>query len=166
MFQVLRVIDSISTWIGKVISFIMLPVMAVVCYEVIMRYAFHKPTVWASESMIYGCAILYCLGAAWTMVRDRHVRIDMLYERFSTRTRAIMDSITGVFFFLYLGMMLWTGSKYAWESIRIQETSGTPWNPPLYPIKIIFVIGVSLLILQGLAFFIRNIFTAVTGKQP
>ncbi len=166
MFTFLRVIDRISTWTGKLISYIMLPVMAVVCYEVLMRYVFHRPTVWASESMIYGCAILYCLGAAWTMVKDRHVRIDMLYERFSVRTRAVMDTITGLFFFLYLGMMLWIGSRYAWESLQIRETSGTPWDPPIYPIKIIFVIGVALLLLQGFAFFVRNIYTAVTGKQP
>ena len=165
MKRLLAGIDNVSRVVGKGISFIMFPIVAIVCYEVVMRYVFHRPTIWASECMVYGCAFLYVWGAAWTMLDNRHVKIDMVYEKLSPRGQRILDIITFSFFALYMGMMLWVGMKYALGSIKLLETSGTPWDPPVYPVKSAFVIGVAMLILQGSAKFIRDIYFIIKGTE-
>lgn len=165
MRRLLSIIDKISIWTGKGISFMMLFVVAIVCHEVIFRYFFHRPTVWASEAIVYFCGFVYVLGAAWTMAENRHVKIDTIFEKLPPRGQRILNCVTFIFFALYMVMMIWVGSQFAWNSLKIHETSGTPWNPPVYPVKIAFVVGVAMLLLQGIAKFIRDIYFIITGKE-
>lgn len=165
MKRLLSLIDWISTWSGKATSWLAIAVIFVVVYEIIMRYVFRRPTLWANEAMIFLCAILYVIGGAWTLLEKRHVKIDFVYEKFTPRQRAIFDVLTFFFFALYMGMMLWATSKYAWESIQLAERSGSPWNPPVYPIKIALALGVLLILLQGIANLIRDLHLAIKGTQ-
>jgi TRAP-type mannitol/chloroaromatic compound transport system permease small subunit len=165
MKRLVAAIDGISTWFGKASSWLTLPVIFVVAYEIIARYVFHRPTIWAVETMIYGCAIIYVMAAAWALLEGRHVKIDMLYERFSPRGRAVLDSFTFLFFLLYLGMMLWATAKFAYNSTIILEESDSPWRPPLWPMKVFMALGILLVLLQGVAKFIRDLYLAVTGRD-
>jgi len=165
MKKLLSAIDALSIWTGKAASILVLFVVLFVVYEIVMRYVFHLPTLWVSESMVFGCAITYVLGSAWALQDRRHVKIDFLYARLSLRCRAIIDSITYIFFALYLGVFLWASGKYALQSFRLRETAGSPWDPPIYPIKIALVVGVALLLLQGTAKLIRDLYLAITGKE-
>lgn len=160
----LTVIDTFNARVGQVIALILLPTLFCILYEIIARYVFAKPTMWASELMIYFCAVLYVLGAAWTLQVGRHVKIDIVYSRLSPRGQRVLDLITFPFFTLYLVMLLWVGFRFALDSIAIRESSGTPWNPPIYPMKSIFVIGCAMLMLQGAAKFIRDIYYVRSGK--
>jgi TRAP-type mannitol/chloroaromatic compound transport system permease small subunit len=161
----LRIIDGISVWTGKLISWVVLIVVVFVIYEIIMRHFFHLPTLWVSESMVFGCGVTYVLGAAWALKENRHVRIDLVYGRLNPRQRAVMDAVTFAFFALYLSVFLWATTKYAWRSVLLGETSGSPWNPPVYPIKVALAVGVTLLILQGIAKFVRDLHFAITGRE-
>jgi len=165
MRKFIAIIDGFNAKIGKIICFILLFTLFCVGYEVVSRYAFVKPTIWANELIIYSCALLYILGAAWTMQVGRHVKVDLLYKGMSPRGQRLLDIITFPFFALYMVLLIWVGFRFALESITIQETSGTPWNPPIYPIKITFVFGALMLILQGLAKFFRDIYFVFTGEE-
>lgn len=165
MKRFLIIVDFINIKIAKAVSFILLPALFCIYYEIISRYFFSKPTLWASELTIYFCAILYIIGAAWTLRVGRHVKIDMIYAKLSKRGQNILDIITFPFFCLYIASMTWVGYKFALESILIQESSGTPWDPPIYPIKIIFVIGTAMLLAQGMAKFLRDLYSLFTGKE-
>jgi TRAP-type mannitol/chloroaromatic compound transport system permease small subunit len=165
MKSFLALIDTFNARVGQITAFVLIPTVFCVFYEIVARFVFNSPTLWASELTIYLCAILYILGAAWTMQVDRHVKIDMLHARFSPRGQRLLDLFTFAFFTLYLVMLLWVGFQFAAESIAIQETSGTPWDPPIYPIKSIFVIGCVMLLLQGAAKFIRDIYFVRNGKE-
>jgi TRAP-type mannitol/chloroaromatic compound transport system permease small subunit len=110
------VIDAISAWVGRIASFLMVPCVIAVIWEVSMRYIFHRPTLWASETILFLTGYLTIFGAAW-------------------------------------------------QSISIKEGSGTPWNPPIYYIKAAFTISLSLLFLQGIAKFIRDLFLMAKGKE-
>ena len=112
-------------------------------------------------------ADIYEIGLIYKVDIDdsRHVKIDMLYEKFSPRRRALLDSITFLFFALYIGMMLWATTKYAWRSVAILEMSDSPWRPPLWPMKVFLAVGVFLILLQGIAKFIRDLHFALTGKD-
>lgn len=165
MKKLLSAIDALSTWVGKAGSWLILLVVFFIIYEILMRYVFHLPTLWVSESMVFGCGVSYVLGAAWALQDNRHVKIDLLYGRLTVRQRAVIDSVTYVFFVLYLGVFLWAVSKYVWQSVRVGETTGSAWDPPVYPIKIALVVGVTLLLLQGTAKFIRDLHLAIKGTD-
>ena len=165
MKQLLSIIDGFNAKVGKITSFVMIPTLLCIYYEVVSRYVFGKPTLWASELMIYFCAILYILGAAWTLQVSRHVKIDMLYSKVSARGQRVLDIFTFPFFTLYMGLLLWVGFQFAVQSMSIGETSGTPWDPPIYPIKILFSIGVLMLLMQGVAKLVRDIHFLATGKE-
>jgi TRAP-type mannitol/chloroaromatic compound transport system permease small subunit len=103
MRRLLAIIDSLCTWTGKAASWLTFLVVIFIVYEIMMRYVFHLPTLWVSESMVFGCGLTYVLGAAWALQDNRHVKIDLIYGRLSFRQRAVIDSVTFVFFALYLG---------------------------------------------------------------
>ena len=165
MKKLLAIIDAISIWTGKASSWLILIVVVFVIYEILMRYLFHLPTLWASESMVFGAGVSYVLGAAWALRDNRHVKIDLIYGRLTPRQRATMDSITFPFFILYLGVFFWASTSYAWRSILLRETAGSAWDPPVYPIKIALVVGVALLLLQGMAKFVRDLHLAIKGRE-
>ena len=165
MRKFVNAIDKISTFVGKFTSYLMIPAVSIVCIEITLRYIFHRPTQWATESTLFACGYLYVLGGAWTLLEKRHVKIDFIWERFSLRGRAILDSITFLFFALYMVLMIWAGSKYAMQAIGMLERSGTPWNPPVYPIKTAFVVGLVLLLFQGISKFIKDLYLAVKGSE-
>ena len=165
MKSFLALIDTFNARVGQLTAFILFPTLFCIFYEIIARYVFSKPTVWASELMIYFCAILYVLGAAWTLQVGRHVKIDMIYSRLSLRGQRVLDLITFPFFMLYLVMLLWVGFQFALQSIALRESSGTPWDPPIYPIKSIFVIGCVMLLLQGAAKFVRDVHFVKNGTE-
>lgn len=165
MKRLLSIIDALSIWTGKAASWLILLVVIFIIYEILMRYVFHLPTLWVSESMVFGCGVTYVLGAGWALLEHRHVKIDLVYGRLTLRQRAIIDSITFVFFALYLGFFLWAVSKYAWQSVLVRETAGSAWDPPVYPIKVALLVGVALLLLQGIAKLIRDLHLAIKGRE-
>jgi len=165
MKKIVLIIDKISALTGKATSFLILVVVFIVVYEIVMRYVFHRPTIWASEAMVFGCAFGYVLGGAWTLLENRHVRIGVIYEKLPMRRRVILDIITFFFFALYMGMLFWASTKYAWESFEIRETAGSPWDPPVYPLKLALAFGILLLLVQGIAKFVRNIFFVIKGTE-
>jgi TRAP-type mannitol/chloroaromatic compound transport system permease small subunit len=165
MKRFLSIIDNISQWTGKVISVTLILTVLVIGYEVVMRYGFGDPTLWGFETMVYLCGVLYIIGGAYTMYRRKHVIKEIVYNRFSPRGKAIADSITFPFFVVFVGMLLWAG----WDRFRVawtlRETAGTVWDPPIYPILATIPLGALLLLLQGLADFIRNLHRAFTGRE-
>ncbi len=165
MKKLLAIIDAISIWTGKASSWLILIVVVFVIYEILMRYIFHLPTLWVSESMVFGCGVSYVLGSAWALQDNRHVKIDLIYGGLTPRQRATIDSITFPFFVLYLGVFFWASANYAWRSILVRETAGSAWDPPVYPIKMALVVGVALLLLQGMAKFVRDLHLAIKGRK-
>ena len=165
MRLLLTAIDLIVAWTGKLFSIFTLLAVVVVVYEVVMRYVFRAPTLWASESLVFACGLLYVMGGAWTSQAGRHVKIELVYGRLSHRGQAIADCVSFLFFALYLVMLLWASYRYAWDSLELRESSGSPWNPPVYPIKIALVAGVFLLLLQGLAKLARDLHFAIRGES-
>ena len=160
----LTAIDQVVAWTGKIFSVLTLFAVVVVVYEVVMRYAFRDPTLWASESLVFACGLLYVMGGAWTSQAGKHVKIELVYGRLSPRGQAIADCISFICFALYLGMMLWASYRFAWDSLELRETSGSPWNPPVYPIKIALVAGIFLLLLQGIAKLVKDLHFAIRGR--
>ena len=165
MRKALRVIDSISEWSGKTISFVILVIIAITVYEVVVRYAFNAPTPWSHEMASYLFGYLWVIGGAYALLKEQHVKMDLLYVRVPLRWRAILDLISAPLFFIFVGLILWKGWESAWLSLSILEHSSSDWGPPIYLVKIALPLGSFLLLLQGLAKFIRALSTASTGRE-
>jgi TRAP-type mannitol/chloroaromatic compound transport system permease small subunit len=99
------------------------------------------------------------------LVTGGHVNVDILYARFSPRTKAGVNLFSWLIFFLWCGALVWTGWIRGWESLMIRESESTAFGCPIYPVKLSLAVGGSLLFLQGLAGYIRNIYTFITGKK-
>jgi len=163
--RVFLLIDGLSSWSGKLVSMLIFPMVVVLTYEVISRYVFDRPTIWAHETTRYIYGFHFLLGGAYTLFLGSHVNVDIFYVRFSPRTKAIVNVFTYILFFLFAGVLLWLGIGMAWQSILLGESSPTPWHSPYAPLKIAVPLAALLILLQGLVRYVQNIFTAVTGKE-
>jgi len=154
----LHVIDSISDWLGKIGSFIIVVIILAISWEVVSRYILNQPTLWAHEIAHYSFGVYYVLGAAYAYLYQAHVKMDILYDRFPRRTRAVVDLvITPLLLFSFFGVLLWKGTIMAWKSCAVLETSGSVFNMPIYLFKVVIPIGASLMLLQGVSKFIRDL---------
>jgi len=162
---VLRVIDSISHWTGKISSFLIMVITGVILFEIIARFIFARPTIWAFEISLALYGIYVALLGAYVLVTGGHVNVDILYARLSPRTRAGVNLFSWLIFFLWCGALVWTGWIRGWESLMIRESESTAFGCPIYPVKLSLAIGGSLLLLQGAAEYVRNVYTFITGRK-
>ncbi len=149
----------------------------VITFEVVMRYVFNKPTNWGHETMILMFAIFYCAAAGYCHYYRAHVRVDVIYSTRSPRTKAYLDLITSVFFFLFVGRIHLhelefllefpdhAGGGKGFRNRVPGEVSFTDWAPPYYPVKFMMPLGGFLLLLQGIVWLIRDIHMAATGRE-
>jgi TRAP-type mannitol/chloroaromatic compound transport system permease small subunit len=166
MRRLLAFIDAINDRGGKVISFLVVFMIAVMTYEVVARKFFDSPTIWADETIQFLLGGYAILGGGYVLRHAAHVNMDVFYIRMSVRRRAIVDLVTSAFFFLFCAVLLWIGAEQAWKSFSIRETTDSTWAPPEYFVKMAIPVGAFLILLQGLAKFIRDLMTAVTGARP
>ncbi|MBA7475518.1 hypothetical protein ES707_10889 [subsurface metagenome] len=164
MLRVLQFVDSINKWVGNIICYLVVVIMLTGVYEVVMRYFFNRPTIWVWEINGFLLCIFIALGGGYTLLVRGHVRVDIVYDFFSTRVKAIMDLITSFFIFLFLGILLWQGVEQGLLSLERLESTHTFFRPPIYPFKIILAIGTFLFLLQAVANFGRYIYIASSGK--
>ena len=165
MDRFFRAVDRLNDWCGWLVGMQILFVVVVIAYEMALRGIFGAPTLWANETMIYLTAMAYLLGGGYALLHRRHVAVDVLYARFSARTRAWLDVVTLAFFVLYLGTLIWAGFVWAWDSIKVGETTGSPWSPPIWPVKLAIPVAAVLVLLQGIANVVRDFKAAGRGPR-
>lgn len=161
----LHYIDKISEWVGKAASFLILFIVGLILAHILMRAVFSSTIIWADEMIQFLFAAILLLGGAYTLSLGRHVRMDLVYAKLSLKRKAILDLFTFIFFCLFMGLMLWKGWDATWESIRLGERTDSVWGPVQWPGKMLIFIGAFLVVLQGLAKFIRDLTTARGGKS-
>jgi TRAP-type mannitol/chloroaromatic compound transport system permease small subunit len=161
---VLRAIDKISETTGKFASWLMVVATLIVVYEVMARTVFGRSTVWAFDLSIMLWATYIAILLAWTHKEGGHIRVDVFYNRFSTRTKALLDVVFCVLLcFTLIFFLLEAAIDFAAIAWRLREGTGPPWNAPLYPVKTMLPIGLVIFGLQCLARFIRDIMI-LTGR--
>jgi TRAP-type mannitol/chloroaromatic compound transport system permease small subunit len=150
-------VDHLNRWMGRFWALAIFVVTFAVLYEVVARTAFGQPTLWSNETTVYVSAVAYLIAGGYALLYRRHVRIDLVYDRLSTRTRAKLDVVTFVFFVIYVGALVWVGTTMGWTSFTQSEGTGTPWNPPIWPVKLAIPAAALLLLLQGIANLLRDL---------
>jgi TRAP-type mannitol/chloroaromatic compound transport system permease small subunit len=160
-----KAVDSISEWSGKGVSFLIFAGIGILVLEVFLRYVFHRPTMWAHGSSQRLFAVYYVLAGAYVLRYNGHVTVDVIYNRFSKKVKAILRAVNSLFLFLFCGVLLWKGFDFAWTSLSQWEPDETPWRAPLYPAKMMVPIGAALILIQGLANAIRDLRSGLSDKE-
>lgn len=160
--------DTVSAWFGKAFAWCVVLMTLAVSYEVVVRYAFRAPTVWAFDLTYIMYGTLFMMAGAYTLSRDGHVRGDFLYRLWSERTQAKVELVLYfLFFFPGVLALIFAGWKYASRSWRYLEVSNmSPANVPIYQFKTIIIAAGILLVMQGIAQVFRCIITIRTGEWP
>ncbi len=154
----LNACDFMNESVGKFLGWaLVIPCSVLVAIEVCLRYVVNRPTMWGMPSAQFIFGIISVLGGGYTLLHGEHVTMDVVYKRFPPRVQRVMDLISGLFFFLFAGTMLWKGTEFAWSSMMSGETYGQLWNPVIYPFKFMIPLGALLILLQGIAKFIRDL---------
>lgn len=150
-------IDRLNTWVARFWGASIILVTAAILYEVVARGLFGQATIWANETTVYLSAVTYLLGGGYALLKRGHVRIDLIYGSLGPSARTVADVISFVCFALYVGALVWVGSEMAWSSFQQSEGTGTPWNPPIWPVKMAIPMAGLLLLLQGIANLVREL---------
>ena len=168
MSHTIVAIDTLSLWIGRAVSWLTLPLMLAMTYEVVARYFFTAPTVWAYDisRMIYGA--MFVLGAAYALSKGVHIRSDFLYRKWSVQTQGRIDTALYVFcYFPAMIIFMWVASQWAWTSVvRGERGTDTAFMPLLGPVKSALPIGIAFLIVQGISELLKSLHAARKGQWP
>jgi TRAP-type mannitol/chloroaromatic compound transport system permease small subunit len=152
-----RFTEAVTTAVGKFSMYLVFAMGGVLLYESILRTVFDQPHIWAVEVAQFIMAAYYMLGGGYSMILRGHVRMDLLYGRWSEKRRALADVLTGPILIFYLVVLLIGGISSIEYAVKYGQTNYTSWGPPLAPIKIIMTIGVLLMLLQAIATFFKDL---------
>ena len=161
-------IDTFSLWIGRVVAWLTVPLMAAMVYEVFARYYFTAPTLWAYDisRMVYGA--MFILGSAYALSKGVHICSDFIYRKWSVKTQGRVDlALYVICYFPAMVILLWVSSEWAWTSLsRGERGTDTSWMPLLGPVKSALPVGVVFLIIQGVSELLKSLHAARRGEWP
>ncbi len=154
----LRGIDWLNEKVGQGVAWLNTLLVLVVCYDVFARYFLKRSVVAIQELEWHLFAIIFLIGAAYTLKYDRHVRVDVFYTRLSPRHKAMINFWGSLLFLLPFALLvIWSSKNFVINSFLIKETSPDPGGlPARYILKAAIPIGFFLLFLQGLVLAIRS----------
>ncbi len=161
-----RIVDTISMRVGQAVSWLILLAVIVSAGNAVARKAFSlSSNAWLElQWYLYGAAFL--LGAAWTLSRDEHVRIDVLSSMFSKRARALIDLVGHVVVLVpFCVLILWLAYPWVVRSYATGEQSANAGGLILWPAKALVLAGFALLLAQTIAQIFKSI-RAVSEARP
>lgn len=158
-------IDFLIEKQGQLTSFLIVPLLFIVLYEVLMRYAFNAPTVWGFEATAFAYGMHYMLGLSFMENAEGHVRVDIVTGRLPRRVQAVVMIVGYLIIFLPVyGLMTWGAIKFAHTATITNELNSTSWAPRIWPYKIVMAVSFLFLVLQGLSTMLKQV-QLLTGKS-
>ncbi len=134
------------------------------CYEVICRYFFKAPTIWAQETAIYLFIWTMLAGSAYTLQKGKHVRIDLLIEHLSLRTQHILEMVTSFVGMIFCAIVAWQAYEMIAASVGYSKVSATPLRVPMWIPQMALLLGFVLLTFQ-FALIIADRYEQVFGNK-
>ena len=151
-----RSVDAVNRVVGRFAMYLIFAMMGILLYSSITK-TFFIPPLWTLEMAQFTMVAYYLLGGGHSMQLDSHVRMDLLYGRWSDRTRAVVDAVTVLLLIFYLVLLLYGGLSSTVYAIEYGEESYSSWAPRMAPIKIVMVVGITLMLLQAIATFFKDL---------
>ncbi len=159
LLMISSVIDRTIDQIGQLVSWISLILILLICVDVIMRYFLNTSKIWMVEMEWHLFSVLFLLGASYTLLHDKHVRVDLFYENYSPKRKKIVNAI-GILVLVipWCLIILTTSWDYAVNSFSFREGSPQPGGlPARYIVKSAIFLGYFLLLVQAVSIFIKSL---------
>jgi len=131
--------------------------MFILILSFVTRNIVNIPLIWIIEMAQFVMTGYYLLGGGYSMLTDDHVRMDLIYSKFSDKTKALLDSFTSVFLVFYLVVLLIGSISSLTYTIDTNQRLFTAWAPYVWPIKSIMTFGILLMLLQSIAIFFKDL---------
>jgi len=161
-----RLAEAVNDVVGRTVAYFTLATVLICATVVVIRYVFETGFIWLQELYVWTHAAAFMLGAGFTLMLNRHVRVDIVYATRSERTRAWLDLLSTIVFLFPWLIVLW---YYAWPYVASSWTLGEEspqvgGMPGLYILKSVILAFCVLMALQGLAICARS--ALVLGGRP
>jgi TRAP-type mannitol/chloroaromatic compound transport system permease small subunit len=160
----LLLIDEVARWSGLLAAPLVLGYMAMFLYEMVSRYVFNSPTLWAHELSTFVFGAQFMLGGAYCFWRGSMVNVEIFHDRLPIRARAIFDVFLFVIPLVVLGAMVWRGGSFFLDSFALREHTESLFYTPLYPLRGVIPVAAFLFLLQAVAKLVRDVHLAITGE--
>jgi TRAP-type mannitol/chloroaromatic compound transport system permease small subunit len=151
------VIDYLSTKFGRAAMYLIFVMIATLLVNAFTRNILNLPLSWCIEMAQFTMTAYYIVGGPYSMQMDSHVRMDLIYSRFTPRIRARLDSFTAIFLVVYLICLLIGAISSTAYAIEYDQRKFSQWNPSMIPIKVIMVLGIFLMLLQAISTFFKDL---------
>jgi TRAP-type mannitol/chloroaromatic compound transport system permease small subunit len=152
-----KVVDYLSTKFGRLAMYLIFVMIAVLLLDAVTRNIINIPLSWCIEMAQFTMAAYYIVGGPYSMQLDSHVRMDLIYSRFSPINQARLDCFTAIFLVVYLVCLLIGAVSSTRYAIEYDQRKFSMWNPSMIPIKLIMVFGIGLMLLQSIATFFKDL---------
>ena len=152
-----RAIDRLNTLIGRYLSWLILAAVIVSALNAVVRKVFDTSSnAWLElQWVLFGVVFLLC--SPWTMLKNEHIRIDIVNNLLPKPVRNMIDVVGHLFFLLpWCIIMVLTSIPFFWRSVVIDEQSGNAGGLPQWPAKSLLMIGFALLLIQALSELIKR----------
>ncbi len=159
----IRYVGKLSEFVGGGAMYLLLAIMAMLLYSMFTN-AIHRPVIWVMEMSQFTMAAYYILGGASSLKHGIHVRMDFIYERWKTRTKAMVDLFTVFFLLFYLYIMIRGGWDSSMFALEFDQRNHSVWKPPMAPVKITMTVGMALMFLQAVAELLKDFCRAIGRK--
>jgi TRAP-type mannitol/chloroaromatic compound transport system permease small subunit len=163
---VIRAIDWLTDTVGVTMAWILVPILIFPnCYEVFSRYVLNDPTIWALDVTTMSFGALFMLAGSYALLHGAHVRTDILWDKFSDRTKGTIDFCCFLFLFLpTMGILTWSSWDDFLYSMDINERSNSgAWAPIIWPLRGFIPVSCALLFLQGVSELMKSFWAVRTG---
>jgi len=163
-----KVLDWITDKSGLFVSLWTVNAVCVYFYEVVSRYIFDAPTIWAHQASYLMFGMQYLLAGGFALLHGDHVRVDVVYIKLPRRAQIGMDIFTSTFFFIFAVALAGSCWRFFFDSLDMHEVTEETWQVQFYPVKGMMVLGGILLTLAGLSKLIKDIllFVRTAGGKP
>jgi TRAP-type mannitol/chloroaromatic compound transport system permease small subunit len=166
LLRIARALDPVAIWSGKLTAWLIIPMVLSLVYEVVARYVFDSPTLWAYDMtfMLYGS--FFMLGSAYTLQCKGHIRTDSFYGEWSPRTQGIVDVVCYIVMYMpFAAIFLWSGWDYFAKAFMTGERFvSSPWMPITWPFKAAMPLTGLLLAIQGVSELCKSLDAAINGR--
>ena len=172
----IAVIDTFNRGIGKLVMYGIFAMMAILLWSVISKFS-DQPSLWTLEAAQFAMISYFILGGPYAVQMGSHVRMDLFYDNWSVKRKAVTDLITVVCLLVYL-LVLWgglgstayslgyfgsdavgflTGLVTGSEETGVLERSRTSWRPYIWPVKLMLCVGIVLMLLQAASELFKDV---------
>jgi len=152
-----KFVDALNYRVGRFAMYLFFLLAAILLYATVSRVVAGVPVNWAIEMCQFVLSAYYLLGGAYAMQLEGHVRMDLIYSRWTPKRRATVDAITILFVIFYLAVLFAGGVSATNYAVQYKQQNYSSWAPLLWPVKTVMTIGVFLMLLQSLSSFFKDI---------